>query len=309
MLLLGVVLSVPACLLAAWAPSVEVLIGARILGGLSAGMAYPTTLALIAALWSGPARTKSIALWSALGGAISSLGPLTAGALLEHFWWGSVFLITLPLAVVAFVLALLLVPAHVNETTEPVDNLGGILSIVLVASLVLAINFAPVPDDNTLVAGLAVLAVAAGLAFRRSATASPVAAVRPAHRGTAHVLGGGLRRAGRVRHPHGGDVHRPAVPPERARLLDRRGRRGDPARGRDDGPDRAPLGEARRGARVTVDAARRLRGLPARLRHHAAAVGRGHRVLGGRARLRPHRRRASGSPAPRHPTRSPAPCR
>src|SRR4051812_47392850 len=73
----------------------------RVLGGLSAGMAYPTTLALIAALWSGPGRTKSIALWSALGGAIASLGPLVAGALLEQFSWGSVFLITLPLVVVA----------------------------------------------------------------------------------------------------------------------------------------------------------------------------------------------------------------
>jgi DHA2 family multidrug resistance protein-like MFS transporter len=165
MLVLGVVLSVPACLVAAWAGSVEVLIAARVLGGLSAGMAYPTTLALITALWSGPARTKSIALWSALGGAISSLGPLTAGALLEEFWWGSVFLITLPLAVVALVMALLLVPSHVHETTDPVDNLGGILSIVLVASVVLAINFAPVPNEGALVAGLAAIALAAGIAF------------------------------------------------------------------------------------------------------------------------------------------------
>ena len=66
MLVIGVVLSVPACLIAARAPSVEVLIGARILGGLSAGMAYPTTLALIAALWTGTGRTKAIALWSAI---------------------------------------------------------------------------------------------------------------------------------------------------------------------------------------------------------------------------------------------------
>src|SRR6187200_1790280 len=64
MLVLGVVLSVPACILAAFAPTIEVLIVARIIGGVSAGMAYPTTLALIAALWSGPARTRSIALWS-----------------------------------------------------------------------------------------------------------------------------------------------------------------------------------------------------------------------------------------------------
>ena len=75
MLLLGMALSVPACLLAAFAPSDEVLFGARVLGGLSAGMAYPTTLALIAALWSGPGRTKSIALWSALGGAIAVARP------------------------------------------------------------------------------------------------------------------------------------------------------------------------------------------------------------------------------------------
>src|SRR6478672_5621087 len=73
LLLLGVLLSVPACLLAAYAPSDGVLVAARVLGGVSAGMAYPTTLALITALWSGPARTRSIALWSALGGAISSL--------------------------------------------------------------------------------------------------------------------------------------------------------------------------------------------------------------------------------------------
>ena len=100
----------PACLLASYAWDDWVLVAARILGGLSAGMAYPTTLALITALWSGPGRTKSIALWSALGGAIAALGPLVAGFLLESFWWGSVFLITLPLAVVALLMAWLLVP-------------------------------------------------------------------------------------------------------------------------------------------------------------------------------------------------------
>ena len=79
MLILGILLSIPACIVAATAPSIEVLIVARIVGGISAGMAYPTTLALIAALWSGPARTRSIALWSALGGAIAALGPAGVG--------------------------------------------------------------------------------------------------------------------------------------------------------------------------------------------------------------------------------------
>ncbi|MGZ3587012.1 MAG: MFS transporter [Candidatus Limnocylindrales bacterium] len=165
MLLLGVLLSVPACLLAALAPSIEILIVARLLGGLSAGMAYPTTLALIAALWSGPGRTRSIALWSATGGAIAALGPLVSGLLLEHFYWGSVFLVTLPLAAVALAMAWRFVPAHVNETADPVDNLGGILSALLIGGLILAINFAPVPNEGTLVLGLALIAVAAGIAF------------------------------------------------------------------------------------------------------------------------------------------------
>jgi len=165
MLILGVVLSVPACLLAAYAPTDGVLVAARVLGGLSAGMAYPTTLAVITALWSGPGRTRSIALWSGLGGAISVLGPLIAGALLLHFWWGSVFLITLPLAAVALLMALAFVPAHVNETTDPVDNLGGLLSMLAVAVLVLAINFAPVPGKGALASWLAIITVASAAAF------------------------------------------------------------------------------------------------------------------------------------------------
>ena len=165
MLILGVSLSVPACLLAAYAPTDTVLFIARMLGGLSAGMAFPTTLALITALWSGPARTRSIALWSAIGGAISALGPLASGALLEHFWWGSVFLMTLPLAVVALVMAIAFVPAHVNETTDPVDNLGGILSVVMVSAFVLAINFAAVPNAGTLALGLGAVAIAGVGAF------------------------------------------------------------------------------------------------------------------------------------------------
>ena len=191
MLILGTSLAVPASLLAAFAPSDSILFVARLIGGLAAGMAYPTTLALITALWSGPQRTRSIALWSALGGAISALGPLLSGLLLEHFWWGSVFLLTLPLAVVALVLAQRLVPAHVNETSEAVDNLGGVLSVVLVAGLVLAINFAPVPDKGGLVLGLAAIAVAALIAFliRERRAANPLYDLAIAGRRTFWVAG------------------------------------------------------------------------------------------------------------------------
>jgi MFS family permease len=165
MLVLGTLIAIPASLIAATASSVGILIGARILGGLAAGMAFPTTLALITALWSGRARTRSIALWSGLGGAISALGPLLSGAVLEHHAWGSVFLLTLPLAVVAVVMAIVFVPSHVNETSDPVDNLGGILSVVMVAAVVLAINFAPVPHKGLLALGLGAVAAAALVAF------------------------------------------------------------------------------------------------------------------------------------------------
>ena len=176
MLVWGTALAIPFSLLAAWAPSDTVLFVARVGGGLAAGMAFPTTLALITALWSGPARTKSIALWSGLGGAIAAIGPLASGLLLEHFWWGSVFLLTLPLAVVAVVMAWKLVPAHINEGTESVDNIGGILSLVLVGALILAINFAPVPNAGTLTLVLAGIALVAGVLFylRQRRAANPL---------------------------------------------------------------------------------------------------------------------------------------
>ena len=96
--ILGVVLAMPAALISALAPAIQVLIVGRLFGGFAAGMAYPTTLALIAALWGpGPARTRSIALWAALGGAISACGPLLSGLLLIAFPWSSIFYVVLPL--------------------------------------------------------------------------------------------------------------------------------------------------------------------------------------------------------------------
>jgi MFS transporter, DHA2 family, multidrug resistance protein len=165
MLIIGTLLAIPASLLAAYAPSDTVLFVARVLGGLAAGMAYPTTLALITALWSGPGRTRSIALWSGLGGAIAALGPLLSGLFLKYWWWGSVFLMTLPLAVVALVLAYFLVPSHVKEASDPVDNLGGILTVVLVGALILGINFATAPGMGSVALGLLAIAAAGSVVF------------------------------------------------------------------------------------------------------------------------------------------------
>ncbi len=74
MLVVGTGLAIPASILAAYAPTDETLFLARVLGGLAAGAAYPTTLALITALWAGKSRTKKIALWSAFGGSAAALG-------------------------------------------------------------------------------------------------------------------------------------------------------------------------------------------------------------------------------------------
>ena len=165
MLLLGTTLAIPTSIAAAWAPNITFLIGARVLGGVAAGMAFPTTLALITALWSGPARVKSIAAWSAVGGSMAALGPLLSGLVLSRFWWGSCFLITVPLAFVALFLAARFVPAHINETTDSVDHLGGIFSVIGIIALVMAINFVSSPGDMKKAELYAIIAVVGLVAF------------------------------------------------------------------------------------------------------------------------------------------------
>lgn len=185
-LLVGMVVTIPADLVAAFAPSIGILFAARIVGGLAAGMAYPTTLALITALWSGPARTRSIALWAATGGALTSLGPLLSGVLLDHFSWGSPFLLTLPFAVLALLMALEFIPSRVNETTEPVDHPGGVLTIFLVGAFILGINLVVVPGKGTVALGLFAIAAAALIAFylRERRAANPLYDLHVASRRT-----------------------------------------------------------------------------------------------------------------------------
>lgn len=159
LLLLGLALTVVASFLAAFSPSIELLIGARVFTGIAAGMSYPTTLSLITALWArGPKRTLAIALWSSVSATATVLGSVIAGLLLLALWWGSAFLIAAPLAAIGFVLVLIFVPSHVAESREPVDHLGGILSTVMIGCLVLGIStvFAP----GTTVFGLVLLGVA-----------------------------------------------------------------------------------------------------------------------------------------------------
>jgi MFS transporter, DHA2 family, multidrug resistance protein len=158
-MMLGAALSVPASLLAAWAPNATVLIVARVSGGMAAGLLYPITLSLITGLFRGGARTRAIALWSGIGGGCSALGPLIGGLLLGRFWWGSVFLPSVPIAVLVVVLAGLWLPRHAGESSEPVDHPGGVLSVVFIGPLVLAISLVPDYGFNGTVLGLFAVAL------------------------------------------------------------------------------------------------------------------------------------------------------
>ena len=168
LLMLGMGLTIPVSLFSAFAPSANLLVAGRLLTGVAAGMAYPTTLALITALWSeGPKRVRAIALWSGISGGGAVLGPILAGLLLENFWWGSVFLIAIPPALVAFLLVWRLVPGHVNESTEAVDHRSGVLSVFTIALLVLGIGTVSAPGMLPFAIGLLVISLLLALVFAR----------------------------------------------------------------------------------------------------------------------------------------------
>jgi len=115
-------------------------------------------------------------MWSALGGGAAMLGPLLSGLLLEFFAWGSVFLITVPIALLALYMAWKNVPAHINESKLGVDNIGGILSAIMIGALVVALNFITVPNLQTLAVGLFAIAAIGLVLFviRQRRAANPL---------------------------------------------------------------------------------------------------------------------------------------
>lgn len=175
LLLIGLALSIPTSAIAAWAPDPAILVAGRLLGGVSAGMVYPVTLSIITALYTGKQRVMAIALWSGIGAGASALGPAIVGWLITFAWWGAGFAMTIPLAAVAFLLCLRL-PSHTGETTDSVDHIGGLLSVVMVGTLIAAIAFAPTPGAAPVAIGLAVIAVACVIAFilRERSAANPI---------------------------------------------------------------------------------------------------------------------------------------
>ena len=120
---------------AAFAAGTGELIGARVVMGLGATFVMPATLSILNAVFPPKERAQAIAAWSAVAGAAIVIGPTLGGLLLSHFWWGSVFLINLPLAAVALAGVVLIVP----ETADPARSRFDIPGVVLVAGALFAI--------------------------------------------------------------------------------------------------------------------------------------------------------------------------
>ncbi|MEV3869822.1 MFS transporter [Streptomyces sp. NPDC049906] len=124
---------------AAWASSPGELILARAVMGVGSALIMPATLSLIAEVFDARHRAKAIAIWSGCSGLAIAAGPLLSGALLEHFWWGSVFLVNVPLVLVSVVGGYLLLPVARSLTRRHFDPVGVLLSTVGVLAVVYGI--------------------------------------------------------------------------------------------------------------------------------------------------------------------------
>jgi EmrB/QacA subfamily drug resistance transporter len=133
-----------ASILSSLATSPDQLIAARAVMGVGGALVMPATLSIITNVFTIPReRAQAIAIWSATAGMAVAIGPVTGGWLLEHWWWGSVFLVNVPVVVVAVVAGQLVVPTSRDPEARPVDIPGALLSIAGLTSLVYAIIEGP----------------------------------------------------------------------------------------------------------------------------------------------------------------------
>jgi EmrB/QacA subfamily drug resistance transporter len=131
--------------LAAWSGSPGELIAWRAAMGVGAALMFPATLAILVNVFTAPReRAAAIGVWAATAGAAVALGPVTGGWLLEHFWWGSVLMINVPIIAVALVAIALVVPTSRDSTIERFDPVGTVASIAGVSLLVWAVIEGPV---------------------------------------------------------------------------------------------------------------------------------------------------------------------
>ena len=137
LLLIGAVAFGAASMLAAFAVSAEMLIAARALLGLAAATLAPSTLSLLRNMFLDPReRTFAVGVWIASFSAGGAIGPLLGGLLLEYFWWGSVFLLNMPVMTLLLVLGPILLPEFRNPNAGRIDigsaalSLAGVLAII-----------------------------------------------------------------------------------------------------------------------------------------------------------------------------------
>lgn len=141
------------------------VIAARAVMGTGAAMIMPATLSLLASTFPRAERAKAITVWTATSGVAIAAGPLVAGALLENHDWTSTFLINVPVAALAIVGALVLVPPSKARDKGRIDYVGGLLSVVWIGSLVYMIIEGPHFGWGAKAIGAAVVAGAGLLAF------------------------------------------------------------------------------------------------------------------------------------------------
>ena len=166
MLMIGLALFGIASLLSAYSQTPEQLIFARAAMGLGGAAVMPQTLSIISNVFEPAERPRAIGLWATAVGIGIATGPVLGGLLLDHFWWGSVFLINVPVTVVGIVAAAILVPESRNREAGGIDYVGVLLSIAGLVLLVYGIveggdsaSWLHLGVIGPIVGGLAVLAV------------------------------------------------------------------------------------------------------------------------------------------------------
>ncbi len=167
---------------AAFSGSVGMLITARASMGLGAAMMMPSTLAIITSMFRDHGeRQRAIGLWAGTTGVGVSLGPIVGGLLLANFWWGSVFLINVPVAAVGAAFALPLVPESKNTAALRPDLIGALMSIAGLGLLLWSLIEAPSygwSSARVVAAGAGGLAVLAGFVVLERASSHPMVNLR-----------------------------------------------------------------------------------------------------------------------------------
>jgi EmrB/QacA subfamily drug resistance transporter len=130
-------------LLSALSGSPNQLIASRAFMGIGSALIMPATLSIITNLFEGHERPKAIGVWAATAGVGVALGPLTGGALLEHFYWGSIFLVNLPIVAIGLLSGLFLIPNSKDRRAPSLDLVGAVLSIAGLSALLYAVIQGP----------------------------------------------------------------------------------------------------------------------------------------------------------------------